>query len=208
MCCGLALASLLPLLLNVHKLEYPAMLFMILGGVIASPLARQELSPHPIFLMGANAIFYAVSIFGLLNFWGQLRAMATRIPLWNYAVTAAVLFGLACVPAFNPLWPSGLAELRAQKVKLERVIDSNMTADEVAAALAKKSVLLSHHAVARSAENVGDGIAASPGDSVLIGKLQTKAVQYPCGYQLRVVVVFGPDGKMKNHLVTSQPVCP
>jgi hypothetical protein len=51
-------------------------------------------------------------------------------------------------------------------------------------------------------------ITAEPGDRVMWARLETDASQFPCGYDIEVVLVFGPDEKIKDQYVHRSRVCP
>ena len=44
-------------------------------------------------------------------------------------------------------------------------------------------------------------ITADPGDTVLVSRFQTESYEFPCGFDIRIVVVFGRDGKAKERYV-------
>src|SRR5258708_33568865 len=140
---GAMIASLLPILLNVARLERKADIFMMPGGIFASLLAPAAMVPHPMLLLAANAIFYAVCLFGLciaVRRW--LTTSAVRLCTWAFGLAAVILFALACVPRFDPLWPHGMGELQAREDKLKSLIRSDMTIDQLRAALAQESIPL------------------------------------------------------------------
>jgi hypothetical protein len=209
---GVVIASLLPILLNVPRLEHDAAVLLIPGGILASFVASAEMVPHPILLLAGNAIFYAMCFFGLcLALRRRLTANAVRLGTWVLGFAAVVLFALACVPRFDPLWPHGMGELQAREAKLRSLIRSDMTIDQVRAALQQESIPLNEETEDGAREvlrNRDTQIVASAGDRLVFSRFRTDAVQYPCGYDLQVVVLFAPDGKIKNRYVAPLPICP
>jgi hypothetical protein len=209
---GVMIASLLPILLNIANLERKADILMMPGGILASLLAPAQMIPHPMLLLAGNAIFYALCLFGLcLAVRRWLTARAVRLGTWAFGFAAVVLFALACVPKFNPLWPHGMGELQARETKLKGLIRSDMTIDQVRAALQQESIPLNEETEDSAREvlrNRNTQIVASAGDRLVFSRFRTDAVQYPCGYDLQVVVLFAPDGRLKNRYVAALPICP
>jgi len=209
---GMMIASLLPVLLNVPRLERKADILLMPGGIFASLVAPAEMVPHPMLLLAGNAIFYALCLFGLcLSVRRRLTARAVRLGTWAFGFAAAVLFALACVPKLDPLWPHGMGELQAREAKLKGLIRSDMTIDQVRAALRQESIPLNEETEDSAREvlrNRNTQIVASAGDRLVFSRFRTAAVQYPCGYDLQVVVLFAPDGKLKNRYVAPLPICP
>jgi hypothetical protein len=209
---GVVIASLLPILLNVPRLEHEAAVLLIPGGILASFVASAEMVPDPMPLLAGNAIFYAMCFSGLcFALRRRLTANAVRLGTWVLGFAAVVLFALACVPRFDPLWPHGMGELQAREAKLRSLIRSDMTIDQVRAALQQESIPLNEETEDGAREvlrNRDTRIVASAGDRLVFSRFRTDAVQYPCGYDLQVVVLFAPDGKIKNRYVASLPICP
>jgi hypothetical protein len=209
---GVMIASLLPILLNVASLERKADILLIPGGILASLLAPAQMVPHPMLLLAGNAIFYALCCFGLglvVRRW--LTAGAVRLCTWAFGFSSVVLFALACVPKFDPLWPHGMGELQARQAKLKGLIRSDMTIDQVRAALQQESIPLNEETEQSARQvlrNRNIQIVASAGDRLVFSRFRTDAVEYPCGYDLQVVVLFAPDGKLKDRYVGPLPICP
>jgi hypothetical protein len=132
--------------------------------------------------------------------------LGTRV----FGIAALLLFALACIPRFDPLWPRGMGELQAREAKLKSLIRSNMTIDQVRAALERESIPLNEETENGTREvlrNRNTQIVASAGDRLIFSRFRMDAVQYPCGYDLQVVVLFAPDGKIKNRYVEPLPIC-
>lgn len=191
---GVMIASLLPILLDVASLERKADILLMPGGIFASLLAPAQMIPHPMLLLAGNAIFYALCLFGLcLAVRRRLPASAVRLSTWVFGFAALVLFVLACIPKFDPLWPHGVRELQARDAKLKSLIRSDMTIDQVRAALAQESIPFNEETEDSAREvlrNRNTQIVASAGDRLVFSRFRTDAVQYPCGYDLQVVVLL------------------
>jgi hypothetical protein len=209
---GMVIASLLPLLVNVWRLEWTALLLLYPGGLLTSLIAPGKLVPHPLFLLVANAIFYAMVFFLLsLVFRRSLTASRVRTGGRILAILAAGLFALACVPQLNPFWPHGLDQLATRETEIRGLIHSDMTIDQVRAALQRESMPVNEETEDSPREILRNGnttILAAAGDRVLSSRFRTDATQYPCGYDLEVLVLFGTDGKIKNRYVAPLPICP
>ena len=86
-----------------------------------------------------------------------------------------------------------------------------MTIDEVRSTLQSESVVASEETQTSTREILRNGntvIVAVAGDRVLSSRFRTDASQYPCSYDLEILVIFSPDGKIKNRYVAPVPVCP
>jgi len=209
---GVAIASFLPILHNIRRLEVIAAMFLGPGGILASLMAPVGLTEHPLLLVAGNAIVYAICSFGLclaLRRW--LTATTIRLGAWVIGLLAVVLFAIACVPRFDPLWPHGMVELRAREAELKKLVQPDLTIDQVRAALQRESIPV-HEETENSTREVlrnhDTQIVAAAGDRLVFSRFRTDAVQYPCGYDLQVVVLFAPDGKIKNRYVAALPICP
>lgn len=209
---GVMIASFLPILLNIARLERKADILLMPGGIFASLLAPAEMVPHPMLLLAGNAVFYALCLFGLcLAVRLRLTARAVRLGTWVFGFAAVVLFAFACSPKFDPLWPHGMGELQAREKRLKSLIRSDMTIDQVRTTLQQESIPLNEETEDSTREvlqNRNTRIVAVAGDRLVFSRFRTDAVQYPCGYDLQVVVLFAPDGKLKDRYVAPLPICP
>jgi hypothetical protein len=127
------------------------------------------------------------------------------------AIVAVILFTLACIPLLNPFWPHGMGQLATRVTEIRGIIQSNTTIDQVRAALQRESMTVNEETEVIPREILRNGnttILAAAGDRVLSSRFRTDATQYPCGYDLEVLVLFGPDGKIKNRYIAPLPVCP
>ncbi len=209
---GTAAASLVPLLANVARLEWIAIfLFLYPGGLLASLINPQKLVPHPLFLLITDAVLYAVSFFLLaLVFRRSLTVSRVRTATRILAIVAVILLTLACVPLLNPFWPHGMGQLDTRAAEIRGLIQSDMTIDQVRAALQRGSMTVNEETEDTPREILRNGnttILAAAGE-VLSSRSRADATQYPCGYDLEVLVLFGPDGKIKNRYVAPLPICP
>ena len=136
----------------------------------------------------------------------QLRRIAGRsvLPVTTVAV-------LACFPALNPLWPRGMTELARQESELQTAIQLGMRLDEVRSVLNSRKIQAyeftetSDHVVLQDPKAT---IAAQSGDTVLTSRFQTEAFQFPCGYDMQIVLLFGKDRGLKERYIHRFPMCP
>lgn len=137
----------------------------------------------------------------------QLR----RIAVWSTIPTAAVAV-LACIPALNPLWPHGMGELGKQESELQTAIPLGMSLDQV------RSVLTSRKIQFYESTQQSDGIVlqhpqeatvtAQSGDTVLVSRFHTEAFEFPCGYDMQIILVFGRDLNLKQRYIERFRMCP
>jgi hypothetical protein len=137
----------------------------------------------------------------------QLR----RIAGWSIApVTVAAI--LACFPSMNPLWPHGMKELARQESDLQTAIPVGASLEQV------RGVLNSRKVQFYESTQSSDGIVlqypneatmtAQSGDTVLVSRFDTEAFEYPCGYDMQIVLVFGPTHNLKQRYIHRFRMCP
>ena len=51
-------------------------------------------------------------------------------------------------------------------------------------------------------------INARPGDGVIVSRWRAPASSFPCGYDMEIILLFGPDGKLKDNYISRFPMCP
>jgi hypothetical protein len=212
---GTGFTSLLLLLLKmlpVLIVSVAISTLLIPGGALVSILFRPKEFNPPLAVLAANSFVYSVVFyFVLAAFWrhpspGTIRRVTIRL-----AAPAVILLGLVCVPAFNPLWPRGLDDLTKEENELRAALPLGSELNQVRALLSSKGFQFREE-VERSATVVlrrGDkSITAAAGDRVLSAKLQTQASQFPCGYDMEIVLLFGSDNSLKQQHIGRLRVCP
>jgi hypothetical protein len=135
----------------------------------------------------------------------QLR----RIAGWSIAPVAAVAV-LACIPALNPLWPHGMSELAKQESDLQIAIPFGMSLDQVRDVLNSRKIQFHESTESDGVvlQNPSETITAQSGDTVLVSRFQTDAFQFPCGYDIQIVLLFGHDRNLKQRYIHRFPMCP
>jgi hypothetical protein len=130
--------------------------------------------------------------------------------MW-FAAPAAILLGLACVPALNPLWPQGMKELAKQESELQAAFPLGIEIGQSRTILQTKRIAFSEETETSDRvvlERIERSIKAGPGDRVLSARFQTNAYSFPCGYDMEIVLLFDRDGKLKQQYVHRFPMCP
>jgi len=123
----------------------------------------------------------------------------------------AILVGLVCIPRLNPLWPRDMAELTRQEKVLQDALPMGMGMDGAHAVLSSKGIKFQEETQTSKAAVVNRhdrSITAAAGDRVISARLETKASQFPCGYDIEVVLLFGPDQRLKDQYIHRLRLCP
>lgn len=209
---GLGVVSLVCLFLNIPMANFFLLALFIPGGIAVSILPWYMNWVSISALLGANVLIYSVLVFVLIlsRFrtieLAKLKQIALRMVLPVSAMSC-----LACVPSLNPLWPKGMAQLSKQESELQSALPLNMRLQDVRSVLIAKGIE-SVDFVESSEDVVFQGpdkkITAHAGDRVLSGRSQMSATSFPCSYEIQVVLVFGPDEKLKERYVRRAPICP
>ncbi len=211
---GGGIASSLVLLLNVPAQIVAVAAFMLLlpGGVLATLMSRSTEFTAPLTVLAANALVYSVLVFIVLVALSRAVSTATvRLLALRLAIPALLLIGLACVPAFNPLWPRGMDQLSRKENGLREALPVGMGLDQARTVLRSKGIDFreeteTSETIVLNRDNTN--VAAEAGDRVVSARLETNASQFPCGYDMEVVLVFGRDEKMKTQYVHRLRICP
>jgi len=213
--CGAGFTSISLLLI---KLSSPSVLSLILalllmpGGVVASLAVRSQDATPPLLVCTANAVIYAGAIFAALSVFGRrIVAAKMRLALIWLVFPVVILVGLVSVPAFNPLWPRNMTELATEEKSLQNALPLGMGLEESRAVLRSKGIAFEEE-LEKSQEVLltreDRSISAAAGDRVISARLETEATQFPCGYDIEVVLLFGPDGRMKDQYIRRLRLCP
>jgi hypothetical protein len=213
--CGAGFTSLVLLLI---KLSSPSVIALFLGlpllpgGAIAHFLARSQDIDPPLLVLAANAIVYAgIAYAALRTFGAGIAAEKMRSSAIKLAFPVAVLVGLVCVPVLNPLWPRGMVELTRQEKNLQDAFPLGTGVDEARTVLRSKAIRFQEQIMSSDTVVVDrpeKSITAAAGDRVISARLETQASQFPCGYDIEIVLLFGPNEKLKDQYVRRLRLCP
>jgi hypothetical protein len=210
--CGAGFTSLLVLLLNISVLSMFLSVFLLPGGILADVLVRpKEFSP-PLLVLAANALVYSLLIYAGVSAFGRgIRAEKIRLAMIRLVFPVAILVGLACIPKLNPLWPRGMMELARQEKSLQEALPVGMGLEGARAVLRSKGI--EFHEKDETSQEVmlerpDTSITAVAGDRVISARLETEARQFPCGYAIQIVLLFGQDERLKDQYVHRLRLCP
>lgn len=199
---------------------WPVFIVSLLMGIFLSPggflsdfiLKPKDVSPPAVVLAVNVALYSAIAYVALSIFWRVPDVPPMRRLLMRLAVPAAILLGLACVPALNPLWPRGMMELENQEKELQTAVPVGVGLDEVRVVLRSKRIQFYESTEERQEvvldNGKGESVTAAPGDRVISARFQTPASQFPCGYDMQIVLLFGRDDKLKQQYIHRFRICP
>lgn len=212
---GAGLTSLLLLLLRVSPTAVLSVVMSMLlspGWLLADVLFKHgEFSP-PLAVLTANVFVWSgVAYIAISIFWRKASSATLRRTAMWLAVPAAILLGLACVPALNPLSPRGMSELTKQESELQTALPLGMELSRSRAILSSKGIQFYETTEPTDTvvlEREGRNLTAAVGDRVLSARFQTGASVFPCGYDMEIVLLFGRDDKLKQQYVHRLRVCP
>jgi hypothetical protein len=211
---GAGFASLIILLLNVPFFPVTIMATFLLlpGGLLASPFTHAiELGP-PLRVLAANTVFYSAIGYLLLGHWVRRtdRRKLKSVAIILLAPTL-VLACLTCVPSLNPLWPKGIGQLAEQVRSLRQGLPLGTNIDRARDFLQERGISSSEEEISVERvvlKNWNRTIVARPGERMIWARIPTKASQFPCAYDLEILLVFDSQGGLKESYVSPFPICP
>jgi hypothetical protein len=201
---SIGFTSLVSLLLNVHLVFA---VFLLPGG-LATAVLPSTIPDQNFLLFAANVIFYFVLILLLSRSVGL--AEVRRVAGWSVLPVCALAI-LACFHSFNPLWPHGMRELAKQESELQTAIPLGIRLDQVRGVLNSRKIQFSAFAETRDSvvlQNPDVTITAKSGDIVLVSRFDTEAFEFPCGYDMQIVLVFGQDRNLEKRFINRFRMCP
>lgn len=140
-------------------------------------------------------------------FGGNLRAATIKLLL-----PVIALAGLSCTSRFNPLWPQGVEQLTRQENDMRQALPIGIGVEPARAVLRSKGVDFSDKIETTQGIVFDDGkghrIIAAPGNRVLAARKQTEAWAFPCGYDIRIVLLFGQDEVLSQEYIDRFRICP
>jgi hypothetical protein len=212
---GSGFASLLVLLLNAPVPVLPEFSSALLlpGAIPVALLSKSQEFEPPLAVLAANALIYSIASYVVVSVaWGKATVETRRLAAIRLMAPVAILIGLSCVPALNPLWPRGLAELASRESELQQALPLDMGLDGARNVLQAKGIQFHEDTETGKTVVLNDGrglsITAAPGDHVVSARLQTEARAFPCGYDIQIVLLFGPNERMRQQYVHRFPICP
>lgn len=133
-----------------------------------------------------------------------------RIAGWSVPLVIT-LAALACFPSMNPLWPHGMTELARQESDLQAAIQLGMSLDQVRDVLNSRKIQVYEFNKPSDGivlENPQTTITAQSGDTVLVSRFETGAFEFPCSYDMQIVLLFGQSRKLKERYIHRFRLCP
>jgi hypothetical protein len=211
--CGIGFAALSALLINVPSFAtvFLASLLLTPGGILASLVFRSQGLGSPVVLLALNAIIYSVIAFVAFRFWVRFDLSKVRRVTVAIAIPVLIVAIVACIPSVSPLWPRGMTQLADEERILRSGLPLGSTLEAGRAFLRASSV--DSHEYEISAEepvfqNAHAKIMARPGDRLISAQIESEAEQFPCSYKIQVVLVFGPDERLREEYIERTPLCP
>jgi hypothetical protein len=199
-------------LLSSARLSLFLAALLIPGGAIAGWVVRSQASDSPLLVFVANAVVYAAAVFTVLSIFGRgIAAARLRAALHWLSVPVIILVGLVCVPAFNPLWPRHMNELATEEESLIGALRLGIGLDESRAVLRSRGIQFDE--TYEKSDGVllrrdSKSIFATVGDRVISARVETGASQFPCGYDIEIVLLFGSDERMRDQYIRRRRLCP
>jgi hypothetical protein len=126
--CGAGFTALLPLMLHLSYVNLLASLLLVPGGMIQALLRGAD---SPLAILLANFAVYSLLVFLIASRLPQIQqtAESTRVILW-LALPVGILVVLACIPALDPLWPTGMTQLAKREAQLQEVLPVGMDLEQ------------------------------------------------------------------------------
>jgi len=207
--CGAGFTSLVALLIRVLL---PFSLLLFPGGILVHFTVRSDDFGPPLLVLAANVLVYSAAAYAGISFlYGGIAVQKMRLAALRLVLPVAILVGLACIPAVDPLWPRGMTKLAEQEKALQDALPVGMSVKGARNVLNSKRIQFQEQDE-KSPEIVlqrqDKTITAAVGDRVISARLETEASQFPCGYDIEVVLLFGPDQQMKDQYVHRLRLCP
>src|SRR5262245_24654987 len=206
---GIAFVSLAMLLLNVRIAPVSILMGALLfpGGVLAGICFGTS---HPIVILAFNALIYsAFAYLAILSRYRNSTASQMKHVMVGLAPAAAILLSLACVPSINPLWPRGMEDLAKQEQDLQQALPLGMSLENARAVLRTRGILFDESREQPFGMSFGNGddMTMGFGEEVVWAQFPTHASQFPCSYDIQIVLLFGTDHRVRQRHVKRFPVC-
>lgn len=175
-------------------------------------LLRPKEFSHPLLVSFANILVYSGVAYAVVSVCCRnVPVERMRVAAIRLTIPAVVLIGLICVQSLNPLAPRGMAELTSKVESLQNAFHAGMELENARAVLRSREIRFQEVTETSSMqilEKPGRSMTAAAGDRVLSARLETDAGEFPCGYDIEVVLLFGPDERLKDRYVHRLRLCP
>lgn len=129
-----------------------------------------------------------------------------------------VLAAIASIPTLDPFFPKGMTRLRKTEAALMFEMPQGQNLARSEKVLTSRGIVFREQTEEAHVELLTQReltLEASPGDVVLFNHLSPSdvpkegdAYQFPCRYDLQVVLIFGPDQRLKQRYIGHSRLCP
>lgn len=212
---GSGFAALVTLLLGMSlfaPLSAVLTFFLLPGGMVVDFFVHAENSGPPLLVLAANSFTYSVVAYvGFSTLGKTVSGTTLRLALTRLVLPAVILVGLACIPTLNPLWPRRMTELGEQEQALRAALPLGIGLDAARLALRSRGIAFGEWSETSDSvllERDESTVRASAGDWVISTRLETDAEEFPCGYDIEVVLVFGADHLLRGRYIRRLRLCP
>ena len=213
--CGAVFTALTLLLLNLSSITRLSVVLSVIlfpGGILTDLLLRPKESSSPVLVSFANVLVYSGVAYAVVSIWcRKVQAEKMRIVAIRLLVPAVAFIGLIFVPSLNPLWPRGMAELQGKEESLQSAFHIGMGLENARAVLESKQIQfqdVTEPSAMEILQEPGRSMTATAGDRVISARLETDATEFPCGYDIEVVLLFGRDERLKDQYIRRLRLCP
>jgi hypothetical protein len=107
--------------------------------------------------------------------------------------------------------PVGMADLAKQKRELQQALNPSVNLQDARSVLNNRHVEFGEQLQESDAlvfQGSDKRINAEAGDRVIVSRWRTSAWSFPCGYDMEIILLFGPDEKLKDRYIRRFPLCP
>jgi len=207
--CGAGFTALLSLALHLSYVNLLASLLLAPGGLIQALLGGTD---SPLAILSADFFVYSALVFVIASSLSGIRRTADsyRVRLW-LAFPVGVLVCMACIPTLDPLWPTGMTQLARREAQLYEILPVGIDLEQARGALGSEGIRFweqvqqSDRVVLTRPEG---SISAASGDTVISAQIPTNAGQFPCGYRIDIVLVFGKERRLTERYIHRFRICP
>ena len=207
--CGAVFAALLSLTLNVSYVNLLASLLLLPGGLIQGVVSGAD---SPIAVLSANFLVYSVIVFVIASTSSGVRRRAESYPvsLW-FVLPVGVLVCMAWIPILDPLWPTGMTQLARREAQLHEILPIGIDLEQARGVLPSQRIefweVVEKYDSIISTRPEGS-LSTASGDTVVSARVWTEARQFPCGYRIDIILVFGKEGRLRDRYIHRFRVCP
>src|SRR5262249_40907180 len=115
-----------------------ASLLLFPGGMIQALLGGTD---SPVAILLANFAVYSLLVFVIASRLPQIlqRTESPRVILC-LALPVGILVGLACIPALDPLWPTGMTQLAKREAQLQEILPVGMDLEQARGVLRSQGI--------------------------------------------------------------------